>query len=57
MFSYRLFNLAEEGIKISDTLVKTPKIPESFFVITSSECRVTQRRDMYLKPATVRKKF
>jgi hypothetical protein len=36
-------NFADEGIKISETSVTSPKILEPFFVITSPECRVIQK--------------
>lgn len=50
-------NFADEGIKISETSVTPPKSLESFFVITSLECRVTQMTDIILRPATVGKKL
>ena len=50
-------NFADEGIKISETSGSSPKRLESFLVITSHEFRVTQRRDIFLRPATVGKKF
>jgi len=50
-------NVADEGIKTSETSGRSPKCLESFFVIISPERRVTQRRDVFLRPAAVGKKF
>jgi len=46
-------NFADERIKISETSITSLKSLEPFFVITSPECRVTQRRNIFLRPATV----